>query len=76
MTVSELIDELKEMPEDSVVMFSYNYGDYWGTHVCADVHRVEVCNTVYSDYHQMYKIDLTPDEEDTDDEQIECVILQ
>lgn len=63
MNVAELIEELKYMPQDAEVHFSYNYGDHWRTQVAPTVDNVEVGYVKYSDYHRMHKV---VDEEDFD----------
>jgi hypothetical protein len=67
LTVAELIEELKYMPQDAVVHFQYNYGDHWRTQVAPGVDSVEMGVVKYSDYHRMPKV-VEPDwdEEDGD----------
>ena len=56
MTVAELIEELRDMPEDLEVQFSYNYGDHWNTDVAASVKEVDIDEVGYSSYHRMDKV--------------------
>ena len=67
LTVAELIEELKYMPQDAEVHFQYNYGDHWRTQVAPSVDSVEMGIVQYSDYHRMPKV-VEPDwdEEDAD----------
>ncbi len=56
LTVRELIEQLQCIPEDQQnleVRFTYNYGDYWKTHVAATVDTAEVGYVKYSEYHRM-----------------------
>lgn len=65
LTVAELIEELKYMPQDAEVHFSYNYGDHWRTQVAPGVDTVEMGFVEYSAYHSMDKI-AEPDYDDED----------
>ena len=56
MLVAELIEELKLMPADAEVHFSYNYGDHWRTQVAPAVTNCDVGYVSYSDYHRMHKV--------------------
>lgn len=67
MNVAELIEELKLMPQDAEVHFSYNYGDHWHTQVAPTVDSVYEGQVKYSDYHRMPKVV----EHDYDDEEVE-----
>lgn len=72
MNVAQLIEELKYMPQDAEVHFSYNYGDHWRTQVAPTVDSVEEGRVQYSAYHSMDKV---VDEEDFDfDEEGEPVV--
>ena len=68
MNVKDLIQQLKQMPDDMEVQFAYNYGDYWKTTVTAPVDRVDVESVKYSDYHNMDKLVVQDENEDRDDE--------
>lgn len=76
MTVEELIEELKYMPQDAEVHFQYNYGDHWRTQVAPKVTSVEMGLVEYSDYHRMPKV-VEPDfdNEDLDDVEGKPVVL-
>ncbi len=63
MLVADLIEELKYMPQDAEVHFSYNYGDHWRTQVAPSVDSVEMGFVEYSSYHSMDKV-VEPDEDD------------
>ena len=65
MKVADLIEELKYMPQDAEVHFSYNYGDHWRTQVAPTVDSVTTGRVVYSDYHRMPKL-IDEDYEDED----------
>ena len=75
MTVAELIQDLQQMPKDMEVKFAYNFGDYWGSQVCAEIDGVDIQSVVYSDYHRMDKLPPEDKEIDEDTETTEMVIL-
>ena len=56
MLVADLIEELKHMPQDAEVHFSYNYGDHWRTQVAPKVTEIYEGQVTYSDYHRMPKV--------------------
>jgi hypothetical protein len=70
MLVADLIEELKNMPQDAEVHFQYNYGDHWRTHVAPEVRSVEMGLVKYSDYHRMPKV-VEPDWDNEDLEDVE-----
>ena len=70
LTVAELIEELKYMPQDAEVHFQYNYGDHWRTQVAPGVDSVEMGLVEYSDYHRMPKV-VEPDYDDEEDADVE-----
>ena len=76
LTVAELIEELKYMPQDAEVHFQYNYGDHWRTQVAPTVSSVEMGLVKYSDYHRMDKV-VEPDwdNEDADEADGREVVL-
>lgn len=61
MTKRELIEALKNFPDDMPVHFVYNYGDHWQTRVAAEVADVQSEKIKYSNYHSMDR--LATDEE-------------
>jgi len=63
MTVQELINELKSLPQDHEVHFAYNYGDHWRTQVAPKVQNAELMLVTHSAYHDMDRVS----EEDTPD---------
>ena len=65
MRVQDLIEELKFMPQDAEVHFSYNYGDHWRTQVAPKVGSIELGSVEYSEYHRMPKVQ-EPDYDDED----------
>ena len=68
MLVSQLIEQLQDMPQDAEVHFTYNYGDHWRTQVAPKARSVYMGSVEYSEYHRMPKVS-DPDwdaEEDTD----------
>jgi hypothetical protein len=75
MKVSELIQELKNFPEDSEVHFSYNYGDHWHTQVAPEVSSVEEQTIKYSGYHSMDAIYEGDDEEDLANKDTRLVVV-
>jgi hypothetical protein len=66
MNVADLIEELKLMPQDAEVHFSYNYGDHWRTTVAPRVDEIFEGVVERSDYHRMDKL---VDEDDWFDEE-------
>jgi hypothetical protein len=72
MLVSDLIEELKNYPEDTEVHISYNYGDHWGTQVAPVISNVEQQNVKYSDYHSMDAITEDECDEDEDSDEGTC----
>jgi len=71
MNVKELIEQLRQMPDEMEVKFAYNYGDYWKTEVAADVDRVTTGEVTYSEYHRMDKLADEQNEDDVDEEELE-----
>ena len=71
MTVQQLRDQLDMMIADGngemEVMYSYNYGDHWRTTVCGSITCLDVMPVVYSEYHQMDKLDEEYDDMDADE---------
>ena len=65
MLVADLIEELKHMPQDAEVHFTYNYGDHWRTQVAPKASSVEMGFVKHSDYHRMDKV-VEPDYDDED----------
>ena len=67
MLVADLIEELKCLPQDAEVHFSYNYGDHWRTEVAPQVSTVNEGYVGWSAYHSMDKVlddeDVYPDED-------------
>ena len=74
MKVSELIEVLQSLPQNSLVYFQYNYGDYWRTQVANSVDSVETGNVKWSDYHSMHKV-VESDDEDEAPEDVEGAVL-
>ena len=60
MTVQELIENLQylkeEYGEDTEVMFSYTYPDYWRSQVADTISEVDMKAVTYSDYHRKHKL--------------------
>ena len=76
MNVAELIEELKYMPQDAEVHFSYNYGDHWRTQVAPKVREVSEGAVVYSDYHRMPKVvEFDYDDEEADENEGASVVI-
>lgn len=86
LTIDELIALLQQKKEEGIdgetlVMFSYNYGDHWGSRVCGEIQEAELLKVAYSDYHSMPKVsELDEDEDDKpkydkEDEIVEVLIL-
>ena len=65
MKVADLIEQLKTMPPNAEVHYTYNYGDYWRTNVAPVVEDVTLGYVKYSEYHRMDKLICV--EEDFDD---------
>ena len=65
MNVADLIEELKQFPQDAEVHFQYNYGDHWRTQVAPKVDFISEEYVAYSEYHRMPKvIEVDYDDED------------
>jgi hypothetical protein len=76
MNVAELIEELKYMPQDAEVHFSYNYGDHWRTQVAPKVTEVFEGAVVHSEYHRMPKVvEFDYDDEDGDEAESNSVVI-
>ena len=56
MTKADLIEALEFFDDDTPVLFSYTYGDYWRSKVAEGIQEVEEQDIHWSDYHSMYKI--------------------
>lgn len=76
MTVSELMQELSQMPMNADVHFAYNYGDHWRTLVAPAVQEVEHGRVSYSAYHQMDAVKDNEDGSDPGTDEREVVILR
>jgi hypothetical protein len=71
MNVADLIDALKQMPQDAEVHFSYRYGDHWRTQVAPQVSEIYEGQVNYSDYHRMHKVvEYDCDEMDSDSKSV------
>ena len=67
MTVGELKEILNDYPDETKVMFSYNYRDNCQTQVCkVPEQQPYIQSTVWSDYFNMYRI--TEEESEKQDE--------
>ena len=56
MTVSELMEKLSGMDQESEVMFSYDYGDRAHAEVAMKVDEAVEVEVAFSDYHNMYRV--------------------
>jgi hypothetical protein len=56
MTVSDLIEMLRDFDEDAEVHIAYDYGDHWRTRVAPAATEVEEERVTFSDYHRMDKV--------------------
>jgi len=70
MLVADLIEELKNMPQDAEVHFEYGYGDHWRTQVAPKVSNVGMGMVKYSDYHRMDKV-VEPDWDNEDADEVD-----
>lgn len=78
MLVSQLIEQLQDMPQDAEVHFTYNYGDHWRTQVAPKARSVYTSAVEYSDYHRMPKLvdeDYDSDEPSSGGDAHEVVII-
>jgi len=70
MTVGEMIERLQEFDENTPVVFSYEYGDYW-RNICANTagrDDVDEGEVEWSNYHNSWKLSKDSDEfEDGED---------
>ena len=72
LTVQELIDELSCHDPEALVLFSYNYGDYWRTSVAQGINSIEEQEVRWSEYHRMHKL---VDEDSEDEKNPTAIIL-
>lgn len=56
MTVKELKERLNQFDDNTEVMFSHNYGDFWRTPVALPIEEIVENEVVFSDYHNSYRI--------------------
>jgi hypothetical protein len=56
MTVGDLIERLEMFDKNEIVMFSYEYGDYWNTTVAEPVRGISTGKVKYSEYHSAFKV--------------------
>lgn len=75
MKVADLIEELKYMPQDADVHFTYNYGDHWRTQVAPKVSEVFDGLVEHSEYHRMPKLKDEYDEDEEDNTQATRVVI-
>ena len=75
MTVAELIERLKDMPEDAPVVFAYDYGDHWHSQVAPCVSDIDEQKVKWSDYHGMPKIADHEDDDDNQDTTVNAVVI-
>jgi hypothetical protein len=75
MLVSQLIEQLQDMPQDAEVHFTYNYGDHWRTQVAPKARSVYMAPVEYSDYHRMPKLADEDYECEEEDESNVAVII-
>lgn len=79
MTVGELIESLKQHPQDMQVVMSYPSGDYWGRVLAkgTDEYDIQPGYVTWSDYHSQWKVDLDADDREDEEapEGIEVLIL-
>jgi hypothetical protein len=82
MTVSELIDYLKQFDGNQKVVIAQPSSDYWGTVCASEITEAKEGVVEYSDYHRKYKIsDQEIDEDDENEEEYDqdlkkVIILQ
>ena len=57
MTVAELIEMLRGMPQDAPVMMAYQYGDYWKTVVAVPIKSAAQNALLYSENLGMETVD-------------------
>lgn len=65
MTVTELINELKQFPAEMEVLFAHSSGDYWRTQLAEEITELEIADVAYSDYHSKYKVNKDGSNEET-----------
>ena len=77
MLVRELIKQLQQMDQESVVRFAYNSGDYWRTVILDDIRYVGENYAEISQYHSngtdVYQLSEDQDPYSNDNEP--CVVL-
>lgn len=75
MTVSELIEKLRQFDGDMKVKTAAQSGDYWGTLLANDIHDVDVANVTNSDYHRTCKVIDDDKIDNYDESEIQQVVL-
>ncbi len=55
-TVKELIEVLKQYPDELPVVFSYPSGDYWHTELAGQVQAVDEGQVAHSEYHRKLQV--------------------
>ena len=63
-TVAELRAELRDYPDDTIVVFAYTYPDHWHTEVVEEVASVDEGVIEWSEYHSKFK---TLDEDEAEE---------
>ena len=80
LTVADLIASLQTMPQEAIVVFGYQSGDYWRTQLAKGVKNVELKKVQYSGYHEMHTIkdidEDNGDENGNETEGTEVVVLE
>ncbi len=56
-TLGDLREETEHLPDDTLIVIGYNYGDRPRTIVTPEIDRVEEQVISYSDYHRMYHLE-------------------
>ena len=56
MTKRELIEALRDVPDDAEIFFEYASGDYWRTTLARPINIVDEKVLVYSRYHNTWKV--------------------
>ena len=74
MRVKELIERLKDYPEDMEVHMAYGSGDYWRTVLAPAVTQIDMGFVQYTDYHRMDKL-VEPDFDEEPEDGVKAVVV-
>lgn len=62
LTKAEVLALLEDLPDETPIMFGYNYGDRCNTQIAGRIETGQLKVISYSDYHKEYKVDKENDD--------------